>query len=69
VTADGWKDCVEHVKGIEAGMWTADEIQDDIEPLIINFGDNSSAGDDSTDSDRGNNGGDINYMAGLEPLH
>jgi hypothetical protein len=32
VTADKWTDCVEHVKRVEAGMWRADEIQDDIEP-------------------------------------
>jgi hypothetical protein len=35
VTSDSWTDCVEHVKRVEAGMWRADEIQDDIEPLII----------------------------------
>jgi hypothetical protein len=35
VTADSWTDCVEHVKRVEAGIWRADEIQDDIEPLII----------------------------------
>jgi hypothetical protein len=41
VTADSWTDCVEHVKRVEAGIWRADEIQDDIEPLIMNIGENS----------------------------
>jgi hypothetical protein len=47
MTSDRWTDCVEHVK---AGIWRADEIQDDIEPLIIKIGGNSST------SDQGMNG-------------
>jgi hypothetical protein len=48
-----------------------DSRQDDIEQLIINFGDNISSSDDSADSDRGNNSeDDVNDMAAdLEPLH
>jgi hypothetical protein len=62
VTADKWTDCMEHVKRVEAGMWRADKIQDDIEPLIIKIGVNSSCSDDSADSDQGMNGED-------RPLH
>lgn len=40
VTGDS--SCVEHMKGTEAGMWKVEEMQDNIHPLIINFGDNSS---------------------------
>jgi hypothetical protein len=39
----GDNSCVEHLK---AGMWKVDEMQDNIHPLIINFGDNSSPIDD-----------------------
>jgi hypothetical protein len=41
------------VKRVEAGMWRADEIQDNIEPLIIKIGENSSSSDNSVDSDQG----------------
>jgi hypothetical protein len=42
------------VKGVEAGMYRAEEIQDDIkQPLITKPGENSSSSDDSTDSDQG----------------
>jgi hypothetical protein len=47
VMAGKWTDCVEHVKRVEAGIWRADEIQDDFEPLIIKIGENSSSSDDS----------------------
>jgi hypothetical protein len=51
-------------------VWRADEIQDDIEPLMKNFGDNISSSDDSADSDQGNSGeDDDDYMEGLKPLH
>jgi hypothetical protein len=70
VTADRWTDCVERVKRVEAGMWTADEIHDDIEPLIIKIGENSSSNDDSADSDQGTNGEDNDhYIQGIAPLH
>jgi hypothetical protein len=47
--------------------WNVENRQDDTEPLIINFGDNTSSSDDSADSDRENNGeDDDNYMEGLE---
>jgi hypothetical protein len=50
--------------------WYVASRQDYIEPLIINFCDNTSSSDDSADSDRGNNGeDDDDYMEGLEPLH
>jgi hypothetical protein len=65
VTADRWTDCVD--------MWNAlraDEIQDDIEPLIIKIGENSSSSDDSVDSDQGTNGEfNDHYMQGKAPLH
>jgi hypothetical protein len=51
VTADRWTGCVEHVKCTEAGIWRADEIQDNFEPLIIKTGENSSSSDVSADSD------------------
>jgi hypothetical protein len=53
MTAYKWKDYVEHVKDVKAGMWKADEIQDNIKRLIINSGDNASS-EDSADSDQWN---------------
>jgi hypothetical protein len=70
VTPDRWKDCVEHVKCVETGMWRADEIQDDIEPLIIKTGENESSSDDSADSDQGTNGEDNDhYTITITPFH
>jgi hypothetical protein len=70
VTADRWTDCVEHVTRVEAGMWRAEEIHDDIEPLLMNTGQNSSSSDDSAGSDQGTNGEDnYHYMEGIAPLH
>jgi hypothetical protein len=43
----------EDMTGAEAGMWKAGELQDNIEQLIINFGDNISSSDDSADSYEG----------------
>jgi hypothetical protein len=58
------------VKRVEAGMWRADEIQDDIEPFIIKIGENGSSSDDSADSDQGMNGEDNDhYMEGIALLH
>jgi hypothetical protein len=58
------------VKRVEAGVCRADEMQDDIEPLIIKIGENSSSSDDSPDSDQGTNGEDNDhYMEGIVPLH
>jgi hypothetical protein len=48
---------------------TADGMQDNIEPLIVVFGDNSSSSEDSAYSDQGNRGEDDHYMEGAEPLH
>jgi hypothetical protein len=70
VTADRWTDCAEHVKRVEAGMWGADEIHDNIKTLIIKIGENSSSSDVSDDSDQGKNSEDIDhYMEGIAPLH
>jgi transposase len=33
VTVENWRNYVRHVKEIKAKMWTADEIQDNIDPL------------------------------------
>jgi hypothetical protein len=59
-----------HVKRVEAGMWRADEIQDDIELWIINTGENSSSSDDSADSDQATNGKyNDHYMPRIVPIH
>jgi hypothetical protein len=68
--SDRRTDCVEHVKRVEAGMWRAEETQDDIEPLIIKIGESSSSSDYSADSDQGMNGKDNDhYMQGIASLH
>jgi hypothetical protein len=66
VTAENLRNYVRHVKEIEAKMWRADEIQDNIDPLIIDLGDDScsaerspgeeSGDDDSTDGDDATDG-------------
>jgi transposase len=35
VTVENWRNYVQHVKEIEAKMWRADEIQDNIDPLQL----------------------------------
>jgi hypothetical protein len=61
VTADRWTDCAEHVKRVEAGMWGADEILDNIKTLIIKLGENSPSSDVSVDSDQCTNSEDIDH--------
>jgi hypothetical protein len=41
------------VKEIEAKMWREDEIQDNIDPLIINLGDDSSSDKSNTSEESG----------------
>jgi hypothetical protein len=61
VTVENWRNYVRNVREIEAKMCRADEIQDNIDPLIINSSaelspseesgdDDSSDGDDAMDS-------------------
>jgi hypothetical protein len=55
------------VKEIQAKMWRADEIQDNIDPLIINFGDDSSSAESSPSEASGDDDGD-DAMDGIQPL-
>jgi hypothetical protein len=53
VMADRWEQRVEVVKGVEADMCKADNMQDNSEPLIRNFSNNRPSSDDSPDQDQG----------------
>lgn len=51
VTKEQWKKYCDHVEGIENEMWRIDNLQDDVEPFIINLsGSSSDSYDDSDDS-------------------
>jgi hypothetical protein len=70
VTVENWRNYVQHVKEIEAKMWRADEIQDNIDPLIINLGDDSSSAESSPGEESGDDAssdGD-DAMDGIQPL-
>jgi hypothetical protein len=68
--SDRWTDCAEHVKSVEAGMWRAGEIHDNIKILIIKIDENSLSSDVSADSGQGTNSKDNDhYMEGIAPLH
>jgi hypothetical protein len=59
------------VKEIEAKMWRADEIQDNIDPLIINLGDDSSSAESSPSEESGNDDSsddDDDATDGIQPL-
>ena len=49
VTPEEWLKCVHHVKLEEGKYWEMDGLQDEIAPVVINFGDDSE--DDSDDDD------------------
>jgi hypothetical protein len=70
VTIEKQRNYVQHVKEIKAKMWTADEIQDNIDPLIINLGDDSSSAESSPGEESGeddcSDGDDA--MDGIQPL-
>ena len=42
VSIENWRNYVSHVKTVESDMWKADEWQDDIDPVIIPIGEDSS---------------------------
>jgi transposase len=65
VTVENWRNYVRHVKEIEAKMWRADEIQDNIDPLIINLGDDSSSAESSPSEESGD---DDDAMGSIQPL-
>lgn len=67
ITSDHWKNYCKHVEEIEEGMWKADELQDDIEPLIIQLTDNSSSDDRSSSVSSTRNICDYE-IEGVEPL-
>lgn len=58
VSPELWKSCVEHVKKVEVDMWRADDIQDDIEPFVINLADAESSSSVSEDD----------VLDGIDPL-
>jgi exo-beta-1,3-glucanase (GH17 family) len=65
VTVENLRNCAQHVKKIKVKMWTGDEIQDNIDPLVINFGDDSSP-DESSPSEESGDSDDA--MQGTQPL-
>ena len=47
VTADKWQKCIQHVQKEEEKMWELDNLIDDtVEPIIINLGDEDSSSSD-----------------------
>jgi hypothetical protein len=47
VSVENWRNNVQRVKEIEAKMWRADEVQDNIHPRIIDLGNDSSSAESS----------------------
>jgi hypothetical protein len=71
VSDNQWANYCKHVEHIEQEMWKADNLQDDVGPLIVQLTDSSSSisaiGSHSNDSS--SNSQDSVYMAGVAPLH
>jgi hypothetical protein len=70
VSDSQWANYCKHIEHIAQEMWTADNLQDDVGPLIVQFADSSSSsstiGSDSNDSS--DSQGTID-MTGVAPLH
>jgi hypothetical protein len=70
VMVDRWEQCVELVKGVEADTCKADDMQDNSEPLTVNFSDNRPSSNDLPDEDHEYNSKDNDhYTEGTETLH
>jgi hypothetical protein len=69
VSDNHWANYCKHVEHIEQEMWMADNLQDDVGPLIVQLADSSSSsstiGSDSNDGDSQ----DSVDMTGVAPLH
>jgi hypothetical protein len=53
ITSENWAECCSHLEKIEAEYWRILNIQDELNPVVISFSDDSSSGynsDDETDT-------------------
>jgi hypothetical protein len=49
ITSEHWAECCSHVEKIEAEYWRSENIQDELDPVVISFSDDSSSCDNSDD--------------------